>query len=243
MTYEKTDWEVTEDSYRLLGQTISATCTVRDTWNDGNTLTTNTHDILVDTYDVSSSDLNDYFEDENQRTESDYVTPWNSQKVLVDGEAMVHNGRLQMPHTNWSPYLPTASNPDYSNLPSSASYYRNFPTANAITSYSGFSITVTGNFVSSLEDDLINEHLQIFVRRVNSNVGGNGVGSNPLSVHGQAYNNTLFDDGVTNGYIREFVSGNTISCTFGGAAMKEGVHFEIKIAHSSITLTSCSVSY
>lgn len=243
VSYQKTDWEITQIDYRLIGQSISATATPRDTWDDGASQTTNIMEVLVDTYDVSSDDVSEYFEDEDRRTESDYTTPWNSQSTLVQGEALVHNGRLQVPHTDWSLYLPTQANPNYSAFTAPASYFRNFPTPNNTQSYSGFSITVSGTFLVDLQTDLQNNDLQIFVRRVASAVGGFGPNANPLLVHGQDYNNTLFDDGATNGHIREFVSGNTISCTFGGAGMKQGVHIEIKITNPSITLNSFLVSF
>lgn len=243
VSYLKTDWEITQIDYRLIAHPISATATVRDTWSNGNSLTTNIFEVLIDTFDIASTTTQEFFEDEDKRMESDYTTSWNSLSVLVQGEALVHNGRLQVPHTDWSSYFPTQANPDYSNLSAPASYFRNFITPNTTQSYSGFSITVNGNFVVDLQTDLQNNDLQIFVRRIASSVGGFGPNANPLLVHGQNYNNTLFDDGATNGHIREFVSGNTISCTFGGAGMKKGVHIEIKIANPTITINSFLVSF
>lgn len=241
--YSKTDWKLTRIDYRKIKSTISATVTVRDTWGVGQQTTTNLMDVLIDTFVVKSQDRYEPFDDENKRMESDYVTPWNSQKTLVNGEALVHNSRLQVPHTDWSPYRPTTTNPDYRNLPAAASYYRNFPADNTTFSYSSLSISISGTFLNGLEQDLENDDLQIFVRRFDSNTGGSGTTAHPLLVHGQAYNNTLFDDGVTNGHIRELVSGNTVICTFGGSAMKGGVHVEIKIANSAIVLNNFSVSF
>lgn len=244
VSYTKTDWTLTEIDKRFLKQTISVTATVRDTWAAATpSTTTNILQVLVDTFEIKSESLYEPFDDEDKRMESDYTTPWNSLKTLVNGEAFVHNSFLQIPHTDWSPYLPTGSNPDYTNLPAAASYFRNFPATNVNISYSSFSITIAGTFVTGLEQDLANNDLQIFVRRINSNTGGFGTGANPLLVHGQPYNNTLFDDGVTNGHIREFVSGSTVICTFGGSGMKGGIHVEIKIANSTIKINDFSVSF
>ena len=241
--YTKSDWTITQDDYRVLGSEVSSTVTVRDTWSTGTQLTTPVQRILVDTFGNPSNETSDFFDDEDFRMEGDYVTPWNSQKVLVDGEAMVYDSKLQMPHTDFSPFLPTTTNPNYTNLPSAASYYRNFTTPNNTTSYSGFSITIEGTYLNSLSQDLANGDLQIFVRRVDSTLGDSTPSANPLQVHGQEYNNTLFDDGVTNGFIREAVNGNTIQCTFGGKGMKGGTHIEIRITNSSIKLEQFLVSF
>jgi len=241
--YSKSDWTITQDDYRVLGLPISVTATVRDTWATGTQITTPIQNVLIDTFEQPSTTVSEFFDDENLRMESDYVTSWNNQKTLVDGEALVYDSKLQMPHTDFSPFLPTGVNPDYSNLPSAASYFRNFTTTNATTSYSGFSLTITGTFLNSLEQDLANGDLQIFVRRVDSTAGDSTPSANPLLIHGQEYNNTLFDDGVTNGYIREAINGNTIQCTFGGRAMKGGTHIEIKITHPNIKLEQFLMSF
>ena len=241
--YLKSDWTLTQTDYRVLGLNISATALVRDTWGAGNSITTTPQGVLVDTYQQPSTTVSEFFDDENLRMESDYVTSWNSQKVLVDGEALVYDSKLQMPHTDFSPFLPTGTNPNYTNLPSAASYYRNFTTPNNTTSYSGFSVTIQGTFVNSLSQDIANGDIQIFVRRIASTTGDSTPTANPLLIHGQEFNATLFDDGVTNGYIREAINGNTIQCTFGGRAMKGGVHIEIRITNTNIKLEQFLVSF
>lgn len=245
-SYQKTDWEVLNPNYRALGVSVYVEAHANDTWNDGVVLSSPLIPLLVDTFVPTSTEQYDGFDDENHRTQSDYVTTWDSEHHLVSGEALVQGGKLQIPHTDWSPYLPLdpAPNPNYTTLNQEASYFRVFNVLdNGLVSHSNMTMTIHGDFVTGLEEDLINGDLQIFIRKKASESGTSGVNSPPLMVHGTAYNHTLYDEGVTNGQIREFVVGNTLSVTFGGYAVREGVYMEIRITNPLVKIDSMSVSF
>jgi len=244
--YQKNDWKVQEPNYRVIDQNIYVQAHADDTWNNGVTKISPSLPVLIDTYEQTSTPQYDGFDDEIHRTESDYVTVWDSLNHLNSGQALVQGGFLQIPHTDWSPYLPLdpLPNPDYTGIGQGASYYRTFEaTDDGTISHSNLEMSIFGQFVNGLEQDLINGDLQIFIRKKVSESGASGVNSPPLMVHGTAYNHTLFDDGVTNGQIREFVVGNTLSVTFGGYAVKEGVYMEIRITNPLVKIDSMSVSF
>ena len=63
--------------------------------------------------------------------------------------------------------------------------------------------------------------------------------ANALEMHGSNYNFATFDDGVTDGHIRESSSsGNTVNCTFGGFSCEDGVFMEIEIVDDSVKISS-----
>ena len=246
VSYQKDDWTLLEPNYRAIGVAISASAFASDTWSSSPSKTSPLKTVLIDTYTQTSNPQYEGFDDEVFRKQSDYTTAWDSEHHLNSGEALVQGGFLQIPHTDWSPYLPLdpMPNPDYTPIGQTASFYRVFDvTDNGTISHSNMTMTVEGLFVNGLEQDLINGDLQIFIRRKASLNGSSGTDSTPLSVHGTAYNNTLFDDGVTNSQIREFVVGNTISLTFGGYAVREGVYMEIRITNPLVKLESVLVSF
>ena len=246
VSYQKLDWEVSNSNYRALGSNISVEAHANDAWANGLTVSSPTLPVLIDTFIPTSTSQYAGFDDENHRMQSDYVTGWDSAHHLTSGEALVQGGQLQIPHTDWTPYLPLdpSPNPNYTTLNQAASYYRVFDVLdNGLVSHSNFTLTIQGVFASSLEQDLINGDIQIFVRRKASVSGAFGTGSAPLSVHGTAYNHTLFDDGATNGQIREFVVGNSISLTFGGYAVREGVYVEFRLTNPLVKLDSVLVSF
>lgn len=243
--YQKDDWELLEPNYRDITE-ASASAYVSDTWASSDILTSPLKLMLIDTFFPTSTPQYEGFDDEVHRKQSDYTTAWDSVHHLNSGEALVQGGFLQIPYNDWSPYLPLdpLPNPDYTPIGQSASYYRTFEvTDDGTVSHSNMTMSIEGEFVNGLEQDLINGDLQIFIRRKASVNGSMGVGANPLMVHGTAYNNTLFDDGVTNGQIREFVVGSTVSLTFGGYAVREGVYMEIRITNPLVKLDSLLVSF
>lgn len=245
-SYDKGDWTLLEPNYRAIGIDMSASAMARDTWGSSATVSSPLKPILVDTYNPTSTSQFDGFDDEEHRMQSDYVTAWDSGHHLTVGEALVQGGKLQCPHTDWSPYFPLdpMPNPNYTGITQSSSYYRVFDvTDNGTVSHSNINFTIQGDFVVGLEQDLVNGDLQIFVRRKQSLNGSSGTASAPLNVHGTAYNHTLFDDGVTNAQIREFVVGDTVSLTFGGYAVREGVYVEIRITNPLVKLNSFLVSF
>ena len=244
--YQKTDWELQEPNYRVIGLNIYATAHADDTWHAGNSKDSTPLPVLIDTYAPTSTPQYDGFDDEEFRKQSDYTTAWDSEHHLNTGEALVQGGFLQIPHTDWSPYLPLdpLPNPDYRPIGQAASYYRIFETEdNGTVSHANMTMSIFGQFATGLEEDLANGDLQIFIRKKASQIGQFGVNAPPLLVHGVAYNNTLFDDGVTNGQIREFVVANTVSVTFGGYAVREGVYMEIRITNPLVKIDSISINF
>lgn len=243
--YQKDDWELLEPNYRDITE-ASASAYVSDAWASSATKTSPLKKMLIDTFFPTSTPLYDGFDDEVHRKQSDYTTAWDSEHHLNSGEALVQGGFLQIPYNDWSPYLPLdpLPNPNYTSIGQSASYYRTFEASDdGSVAHANMTFTIHGQFATSLEQDLVDGSLQIFLRRKTSVNGGSGTGSNPLMIHGSAYNNTLFDDGVTNGQVREFVVGNTVSVTFGGYAVREGVYVEIRITNPLVKLDSMLVSF
>jgi len=254
VSYSKDDWEFTGTGYRYLGSSVTATASGNDTWANGATSTSATLDLLVDTYSPASSDLAEYFNDEDRRQDSTYnggatAGNWNSAASLASGEGMVCDGNLTVPNQapilDWAAYKPTGG-PNYTALGGTVSYYRAFVDT-AVSNRTAMSLSLSGTFLGTAVSDLAAEDLRIYVRRVASASGGGaGPTSNPLRVHGALYNFATFDDGATvaGSYIREASSsGNTINITFGGYSCEGGIYIEIEIANPGIHLDSAVVSF
>ena len=254
VSYSKTDWALTGSNYRLMGVNLTATAQARDTWASGNSVASPATSMIVDTYGTSSTNTAEYFNDESRRQDSTYnggssAGNWNSATALVGGEALVCEGRIQVPNQgpvlNWGSYNPTGG-PNYTNLGGTVSYYRTFVDT-AGTNRSAMTLNLAGTFLGDAVADLAAEDLRIFLRRVASATGGGaGPTANPLRVHGGLYNFATFDDGATvlGSYIREASSsGNTVNVTFGGFSCENGVYMEIEIANPGIKLDSVVVSF
>jgi hypothetical protein len=110
---------------------------------------------------------------------------------------------------------------------------------------SSLQIVFTGTFVTSATADLAANLMVIRVRRVASSNGGNfGPTCDPLYLNGPLYDFAQFDDGLTNGQIREASSsGNTVNGTFGGFACNGGVFIEITLADPRVSLDSFTVVF
>jgi len=263
--YTNTGWSINAVNYRYLGPSGNISATPQDTWGAGLTLDSATSSILVDTYGVTSTNLFEDFDDESRRQDATFnggTSPgnWVSTASLVIGEAQVWNSRLVVPNTttfvrsdgpnspnaNWTGYVPDSGgpNPDYSALGAPVDYYRTFVDATAL-SRSSFQIVFTGSFVASATVDLANEDFRIFIRRRASSGGGDfGTAANPLLLHGPTYNFASFDDGVTDGYIRESSSsGNTVNGTFGGFSCETGFFFHLEIVNPLVQIDSISVTF
>ena len=262
VTYQNTSGAISSSNFRYRGTDARVSAFPRDTWASGGTINSVNASILVDTYGTTSTDLIENFDDENRRQASNYNTGsttgnWNSTTSLSAGEALVLGGQLLIPNqatltngssnSNFSSYAPTAggANPNYSALGATVSYYRAIVDSTGLNR-SSFTVVFSGTFVANATTDLLNENLKMFVRRRASANGGNA-GYNtayPLLVHGALYNFAAFDDGVTNGQIREASSsGNTVNCTFGGFTCETGFFVEIQIANTAIKLDSFSVTF
>jgi len=254
VSYSNTAWAITQGSYRYFGSTANISSYPRDPWANGSTQNSSNASILIDTYTSSSSALVENFDDEDLRQDSGFNSGaaagnWTSTTALVSGEGFVHNGKLMSPeaasYQDWSSFQPSAggANPDYSALSVPVSYYRTFEDTSG-DSRSSFSVVFSGAFVSDATTDLANSDLEIFVRRVSSPLGDSGPSANPLNLHGSLYNFSSFDDGVTNGDIREgSSSGNTVNGTFGGLPCEDGIHVHVRINDATIQIDSMTVTF
>lgn len=251
VTYDKNNWEITYTNKRYIVTNAGVSAFVRDPWNNSPTLTDNNHSILIDTFLVSSEDLFEPFNDENRRQDPTFnggltTGSWLSNVALVNGQALVQNGKLMIAstadYTNWSVFKPTG-NPDYTGFSASADYYRTFVESGGLNQ-PNFIMIFSGTFVVNATSDLSNSLIEVFIRRVNSPNGDFGNTANPLTLHGQEYNQPFFDDGVTNGGIRLGASsGNTVQGTFGGLACRDGVYFHIRINDIRIKIDSVSITF
>ena len=260
--YQKTNWAITGSNVRYRGATAKVNAFPRDPWASGGTVSSSNAKILVDTFGTTSTNTVENFDDENRRQTSNFNTGntsgnWTSTNSLSAGEAMVIGGQLLCPsvatlttggvQTDWSTYLPNSggANPNYTGLGAPASFYRSIVDT-AGTSRSSFTIVFTGTFVSNATNDLANQHLKIFISRIASSNGGNTGynNTNLLEVHGATYNFATFNDGVSDGKIREASSsGNTVNCTFGGLVCEDGFFIHIQIANTTIKLSSFEVTF
>ena len=262
VSYTKTNYQLTASSYRYRATGAKISALVRDSWANSSTVNSATEAILIDTYGTTSTDLVEDFDDENRRQTANWnngtsAGNWNSTTALVAGEAQVIGGELIVPsqatlttgggNANWTAYQPDngGSNPNYSSLGGNVNYYRTIVDSVG-SSRAGFTISFSGTFVSNATTDLANEHLKIFLSRVASSNGGNAGPTNTdlLNIHGALYNFNNFDDGVTNGQIREgSSSANTVNCTFGGYVCENGFYLHVLIANTAIRIDRLSVSF
>jgi|3_EtaG_2_1085321.scaffolds.fasta_scaffold00032_80 hypothetical protein len=247
VTYTQTNWAINSGSYRETTATGTASAFPRDTWANGGTVLSTTDSIVIDTHTQTSTDVADYFDDESYRQDSGYnggTAPgnWNSNNALVAGEAMVYGGQLLAPNeadqSNWTTFNP--GGPDYSAMGAPVAYYRTMVDPSPATNRASLTFNFAGTFLSDAATDLANENLKVYIRRRASSNGGNtGPAAPPLLLHGGLYNFATFDDGVTDGHIREASSsGNTINATFGGFTCETGFFVEVEIVNAGIKLNS-----
>lgn len=251
-SYTTTD-SIDMSNHRFFGNTANAIGYPID-WSVLSGVASPYGSILVDTYGTTSSNLIHTFDDESRRLKSDYTTAWDSTVALVADEALVMNGKLMVPNrsrltgdstalnADWTTYNPDLTR-NYTSLGvgSGCSYY--FKVTDAGGDRTGFTMTFAGSFVSSATTDLANSDLKIFVRRIGGQ-GDTGTGANPLLAHGQEYNFSTFDDGVSDGYIREnSSSGNTVRCTFGSWQCNGGIFVEIMLNNINIEIGNVSFAF
>jgi len=261
-SYQKTDASISSSNFRYRGTGASISAQARDTWANGSSVASSSSSILIDTYGTTSTDLIERFDDESRRQDSGFNGGatggnWNSTNSLVSGEALILGGKLMIPSTatlsngstnaDFSAYSPNTggANPDYSSLTAASNYYRTIVDSSG-SSRAGFTIVFSGDFISNATTDLANSDLEIFISKIASSTGGNTGPTNPyfLNIHGALYNFATFDDGVTNGQIREgSSSGNTVNCTFGGFVCEDGFYMRIRINDSRIKIDTITVSF
>jgi hypothetical protein len=213
---------------------------------------------MIDTYGITSTNQAEFFDDENRRQNIGYnggnsAGNWNSTNALSEGQALVYGGRLQIPNTskltdgtlnaNWSSFNPPG-NPNYSSLGGPASYYRTIVDTSGLDR-SSFQLVFTGTFATSATADLAANLLVIKIRRrASSNGGQAGPTCFPLYLSDALYDFSSFDDGFTNGQIREATSsGNTVNGTFGGFSCNTGIFIEIMLNDVRISIDSFQVVF
>jgi hypothetical protein len=258
ISYLKWDATLNKSNFRRATTTAATQALARDTWGATGSTLSPFIPVLIDTYGTTSTNLVENFDDEARRQTSTFnngnsAGNWNSAATLQAGEAQVFLGRLIVPsaskltngaaNANWTSFNPSG-NPDYTNLGAPASFYRTMVDTSGLDRAS-LQIIFTGTFVTSATADLAANLMVIRVRRVASSNGGNsGPTCAPLYLSGALYDFAQFDDGLTNGQIREASSsGNTVNGTFGGFACNGGVYIEIQIADARISIDSYTVVF
>jgi hypothetical protein len=263
VSYSNSAASITSTGFRYRGTGALISARGRDTWGNGSYANSSSASVLIDTVTTSSTNLVEDFDDENRRQTSTYnggntSGNWTSTNSLVAGEALVMDGNLMVPsqatlssgsvNPNFSTFKPDSggANPNYTALGVPAGYYRTIVDDAGGTSRAGFTIVFTGTFVANATTDLLNENLQIFISRIASASGGNSgpTNTNLLKIHGAVYNFATFDDGATNGQIRESSSsGGTVNCTFGGLDCQNGFFMNIVIRNTAIKIDRLTVSF
>lgn len=264
VSYQITNWSITTASYRYVGPSANISSFPRDPWASGGTVPSTNTALLIDTYLTTSTNLIENFDDEARRQDSGYnsgTTPgnWVSTATLLAGEALVFGGQMMVPNTStyldgsgtpnadWSSYAPTigGANPNYSGLGAPVSHYRTIVDVPGTDNRASFTIVFTGTFVADAYTDLAAGNLEIYIRRRASSNGGNtGPAAPPLLLHGALYNNGTFDDGVTDGHIRESAApGNIVPATFGGYTCETGFFIEVKIINPAIKIDRYEVTF
>lgn len=178
VSYEKNDWEVSAANHRYIGPSANIDARGQDTWSIGPTFNSSDHNILVDTYGVSSTAITENFNDEYRRefidgvgslaTSMSFGGPgsFDSEKHLsVSGtlQALVFNSQLMTPsessyvrsdgsnlsNADWTFYKPDIGGPN----PDYSSLNSTCHYARRFTKASGISIPsfqmlFSGNFAS-----------------------------------------------------------------------------------------------
>ena len=261
VSFNYTGWTLSTSNYRYRDTSANITSTPKDQWNSGTQRVSSNASILIDTYVDNSTDLNETFLGESKRwSDSGFTTMWDSTQTLVDGQALVMGGQMMIPsvgttfngsgntgtNANWTTYKPDLNgvNPNYTTLSGSSSYFRKFLSGNN-DDLSNFKMTFTGTFYGGdALTDLINEDLQIFIRKIGNatNTGLTGTTAPANNLHGISFG-PYYDQGITDGQIRTSGDGNVITGTFGVYTCKIGVYCEIKINRPEIKISSITLSF
>ena len=266
--YQITSWAITDTNFRYVGDGAVDQSRPQDTWGQGVLKSSAADEILVDTYPVNSQDLVELFDDEARRQDSgfnggNFSGNWDSTQSLNAGEAMVFNGQIMHPdaatlfstsglvNLDWSTYMPNLNgpNPDYTPLAAQTQveYNRTFRDSSVnggpLTGQSRSSgqFVFTGTFVNDAAQDLANSEIEIYLYKMAGigNTGAPPANTTPLLMHGAFYNFAIFDDGNTNGQVRQATSsGNVIDFTFGGYNMEDGIFTKIVIKNKNIRIDS-----
>lgn len=174
---------------------------------------------------------------------------WNSRLVVPSSTTLVRSDGPNSANADWTGYSPTTlgANPDYTTLVAPAISFETFEDTSGLFRSSG-QFVFSGSFAgANALADLISGDLQIWVVKRAGSVGNAGplpVNTRPLMLHGAAYNFATFDDGLTDGQIREATSaGNTINFTFGGFSMLNGIQIAVQINDPDIQIDSITATF
>jgi len=173
---------------------------------------------------------------------------WNSRLVVPSATTLVRSDGPNSPNANWTGYSPSTLglNPNYTALTAPAVAFETFQDTSGLFRSSG-QLQFTGTFAGgNALADLISGALEVYVFKAGG-VGNTGPlpgNTRPLLLFGAAYNFATFDDGLTDGQIREASSvGNTINFTFGGFSMLGGIHVAWVINNPLIQIDSVTVTF
>lgn len=174
---------------------------------------------------------------------------WNSRLVVPSSTTLVRSDGPNTPNADWTGYSPSTlgANPDYTTLTAPAVEFETFEDTSGLFRSSG-QFVFTGSFSgANALADLISGALEIWIFKRSGSVGNTGPlpgNSRPLLLHGGAYNFATFDDGLTDGQVREATSsGNTVNFTFGGFSMLDGIHVAVQINDPAIQIDSVTATF
>lgn len=211
-------------------------------WKTLSGVQTSSENRMVCTYGSVSTDTYEYFRDENHRLlVEDYDTvpgniigQWTSANVLINGNALVYNQRVQYPNVNLTGSLPVG--PNYStgftgDQVYCRAFYKN-------ESNSGVGLTLNGINVNTDIGEVGSGNINVEVK-----LPGN---SHWLDA-GKDYNIVTFDPDVDGSGCKEVAStGSFLSITFGGRyTVDSGNMIIVKITFRNTTssITSMNVDW
>lgn len=265
--YEILDWAVSQPNYRYLGPSGSVDAQPVDPWAGGSVASSADANILIDTYGVTSTLRQEYFDDEARREDPASFPgagTWNSGMILSAGAAQVWNSRMIVPATStyirsdgpntpnadWTAFKPDLGgvNPDYSAMGVPVNYGRRFEQAPG-SNIPSFTMVFSGSFAAGdMLADLIAGNVEIYVYRMSGSgfTGPPPANTHPLRIH-EPYNFSLWDDGLTvpgSGIREGSSSGNTLNCTFGtGTPADTGFYCHVQIHNPSTQIDSMAVTF
>jgi len=238
-TYQDTSATITQDDYRFIGTDCNIATHWID-WTNGSDVNSPNKAILIDTWDVESDELSEYFIDESFRRVAGYTgseASWDSTQDMTSYDdnsgLMVQDGRLQTMRTDWSSYEPTG-NPNYTGFSGAGTYFRRFIDISNLVR-GNCSIAIQGFTLQNLIDEDVKMWIMI-----------PGRFTSPCFVHGAA----LYDFGTFNGDNDPIRTGasttNDIRVSFGTLGL-DSTHNEfimgIEISDSTIRPESIVVSW
>ncbi len=148
-SYNTSSAAIDEVNFRYIGSSANISARYID-WANGSYITTTNESILVDTYNTTSTDNEEHFNDEDRRI-TPSLTAWDSTSLLNSNDMMVVSGRLIRQYGNWTSYSPTNTASYGSSL--DQFYYRGYRHNNI--SHTNGKIYIPGITESNIIDDNI----------------------------------------------------------------------------------------